>query len=57
MAIQQTAMKSSDTEVPDVETFETIVIGGGGDGRSGGENTKQQGGAEGLQRANHRKRR
>src|SRR5947199_175137 len=36
MAIQQTAMKNSDTEVPDVETFETIVIGGGQAGLSVG---------------------
>ena len=45
MAIQQTAMKSSDTEVPDVETFETIVIGGGQAGLSVGYYLKRQGGA------------
>src|SRR6266480_5604334 len=43
MAIQQTAMKDSDTEVPDVETFETIVIGGGQAGLSVGYYLKKQG--------------
>src|SRR2546430_7544665 len=45
MAIQQTAMKDSDTEVPDVETFETIVIGGGQAGLSVGYYLKRQGGS------------
>src|SRR2546430_17250997 len=47
MAIQQTAMKNSDTEVADVETFETIVIGGGQAGLSVGYYLKRRGGAFG----------
>src|SRR5256886_17131687 len=45
MAIQQTAMKNSDTEVADVETFETIVIGGGQAGLSVGYYLKRRGGS------------
>src|SRR5256885_16936849 len=45
MAIQQTAMKNSDTDVADVETFETIVIGGGQAGLSVGYYLKRRGGS------------
>src|SRR5256885_15922539 len=45
MAIQQTAMKNSDTEVADVETFETIVIGGGRGGPSVGDQLQPRGGS------------
>src|SRR4029453_10531073 len=45
MAIQKTAMRDSDTEVPDVETFETVVIGGGQAGLSVGYYLKRQGGS------------
>jgi putative flavoprotein involved in K+ transport len=54
MAIQQTAMKSSDAEVPDVETFETIVIGGGQAGLSVGYYLKRQGGSFVIFDANER---
>ncbi|HEY8235673.1 MAG TPA: FAD-dependent oxidoreductase, partial [Gaiellaceae bacterium] len=54
MAIQQTAMKDSDTEVPDVETFETIVIGGGQAGLSVGYYLKRQGGSFVILDANER---
>src|SRR5512132_2060856 len=52
MAIQQTA--DSDTEVPDVETFETIVIGGGQAGLSVGYYLKRQGGSFVILDANER---
>ena len=54
MAIQQTAMKDSDTEVPDVETFETIVIGGGQAGLSVGYYLKRRGGSFVILDANER---
>jgi putative flavoprotein involved in K+ transport len=54
MTIQQTASKSSDTEVPDVETFETIVIGGGQAGLSVGYYLKRQGGSFVILDANER---
>ena len=54
MAIQQTATKSSDTEVPDVETFETIVIGGGQAGLSVGYYLKRQGASFVILDANER---
>jgi len=54
MAIQQTAMKRSDTEVPDVEMFETIVIGGGQAGLSVGYYLKRQGGSFVILDANER---
>ena len=54
MAIQQTAMKNCDTHVPDVETFETIVIGGGQAGLSVGYYLKRQGGSFVILDANER---
>src|SRR6266480_682218 len=54
MAIQQTAMKNSDTEVADVETFETIVIGGGQAGLSVGYYLKRRGGSFVILDANER---
>src|SRR6476619_7373341 len=54
MAIQQTAMKSSDTEVPDVEKFETIVIGGGQAGLAVGYYLKKRGGSFVILDANER---
>jgi putative flavoprotein involved in K+ transport len=54
MAIQQTAMKDSDTEVPEVETFETIVIGGGQAGLSVGYYLKRRGSSFVILDANER---
>src|SRR6266566_3131472 len=54
MAIQQTAMKNSDTDVADVETFETIVIGGGQAGLSVGYYLKRRGGSFVILDANAR---
>src|SRR3954468_17102773 len=54
MAIKQTAMKNSDTEVADVETFETIVIGGGQAGLSVGYYLKRRGGSFVILDANER---
>jgi len=54
MTIQQTAMKNSETEVPVVETFETIVIGGGQAGLSVGYYLKRHGGSFVILDANER---
>src|SRR6266550_3162562 len=54
MAIQQRAMKNSDTDVADVETFETIVIGGGQAGLSVGYYLKRRGGSFVILDANER---
>src|SRR4029453_14578148 len=54
MAIQQTAMRDRDTEVPDVETFETVVLGGGQAGLSVGYYLKRRGGSFVILDANER---
>ena len=54
MAIQEAAVESSGTEVPSVETFDTIVIGGGQAGLSVGYYLKRRGGSFVILDANER---